>query len=700
MKKIIIISGIVSACIFLIQCDFNLSADEAFEKGKRHYTRNEKKKAYKYFNIAAKKSFNNASYQWAAARSAPNPNLAFVHSKAAWENGLKTPDVLLSIINLSFYFEKDKKLEYALTLYNQLPETFKNDQFRGVIHEKFQQYDSAIVLWMKAFDKSPSAELCNKIAYAYGKNRQMSKAKKFLEQCRKEKLLDGNGYIMLAHAAALDYEYTDAAQIFNEARMRGLYGLAVQIEHAGFFIIEGKFADAENVLSAALHSGSVSQSHALTQRARIMLSFLYYLRKDKENIEKLIKDRPANTAESKAELSFYQTLSAMLAHDNDKRELLDRIDKSLPRYPVIELLHARENAASGNYEDAVESYRKLPEIFQNSPGIIVEFAAALTKTGRYDEALALINTMHKHKKFTRNSLELFRDLAFKKDLLDQSMAAQKLLEQKYKNDAGILYKKALFAIKAGDNDTALRIFTRLANKYPQEERFEISRIAVYLLKEEYETLIKESNNSKLAYHVLSPFIAQAYIKLQQPQRAEEVYRKSLEEKKTIRMMLEYAQFLINNQKPEKAADIYKELIEEQKDKLAEDSSGNAVILNNFAWALLQNPDSDKKFALTIAQKAHSLLPSNVHILDTYISALNETKNYDKCIDILRNNVFVNEEPKLLYYLALAYEIKGDLNKAVRLYQNLDKQQFSKAQLRFDKDQVDIKKKVSELLPRL
>lgn len=693
-------TAILLLCISfsILQCSEQLTGEEAFNKGKEYYTAKDFAKAYTYFKKAIDKSKDNPSYQWAAAKSTTNRNLAFIHTQAAWDNGMKTFEVLVSLTNLSLQNDSTQKLQQALSLFKQLSDTGNKLELRADLFNMFGQYDSSLAIYTSLFEKTPSAELCNKITIAYGKKGEREKAISFMKKCHEQKLLNSEGYLILAYLYALEYDYKGIDQLFDEAQKMGYYTVKLQVEHAGFSILSGNLAAAESLLVDLAEPVQGTADDIANLRARVMLSYIYRAHKEPEKIKQLIERTRKAAKESKdKEIAYYSALIPLIQDSAASLAELDKARGNLPRFPVIELIHAREHANISDYEEAIKGYKNLPDIFMLAPNILIEYAVALTKTGRYDDALSLINVLHKKKRYTKNSLELFRDITLKKQLLDKSLAAQTVLENLYKDDAGVQYKSAILALKTGDSKKALQIINDLITKYPAEKQFELAKISMYLYTEDYKQVIEACRISKLPVQLYGSLLAKAYIKLGNIDSAEKVYTKIIEENKTLPNMIEYAQFLIETKQYGKATSTFENILKSYKDILEKDSVGNAIILNNFAWSLLQTEEgSDNQLAVKIVEKAYKLAPKNLHILDTYATALMKNNKYKECISLLSKNTVALREPALALQCATAYEKKGDDNKAMRLYQQILELPDSTSQLKIPAFREEVKQRIAAI----
>ncbi|MDD5675324.1 MAG: hypothetical protein PHC61_14230, partial [Chitinivibrionales bacterium] len=539
MKKIVFKFAIGSLFCLLAGCStgFTLSAEKCYKKGREKAQENKMALAYKYFDAATKKDPKNVQYQWAAATTAPNQNAAFVHTEAAWKIGLKRPDVLLALSRLSFHTEKRKALEYALNLYAEMPDSFRTPLFRSQIFYNYEEWDSCLAIILPLFAQSPTKALVTAIASVYGSKGDREKSRSFLQDCRKRNLLDGNGYVMLASLAAPVYRFRTIDSLFAEAKQNGLYNKDIAMEYSGFLVAQDRLDEAEKILDELKAPPAGEQNTLLNHRARVGLVFIYAGQGRRDKIVSLMQTVSGKTPSQKAEYALDKAMLDLFADSTQAFEELREAARKLPENPLIQLVLARENAKHKNYKEAVALYKKLPGIFIYSPRIMIELANALSLCGNDDEALAYINALHGHGLFTRPSLELFRNISFKKHLIEKSLAAQKLLEQKYSGDAGILWTGVALALQMGKTDSALALATVLCKKYPDEKQFEMGRISLYLIKKDYERVLAECARSSAPASLLAPLQARAYRQLGKNNLADSAYARGLADKKTPGLML-------------------------------------------------------------------------------------------------------------------------------------------------------------------
>jgi len=652
-------------------CTGSGDAVTLFEKGQLELQQKDMKKAYAYFKKASSKAPDSARFHWAAAKTAPDQNAAYVHTKSAWEKGAKNPGVLLALTRLSFHTELDKKLAYALELYNNLPDSSKTQEFLGDLYLQFGKYDSTLAILDRLFKSKQSSRLANKIAVVYDKMGYSKEGVDFLKECRRKKLLDGRGYIMLASYLAGTYNYSEIEKVFAETKKYGYYSQSVQLEHAVFLLAQEKLEEAMALLEDLAEENPEQSAKKQTQiHARLMIAYIHFLRNEMSEIERIQAVLDQTDPIENAEFNFMNVLKELKKDTGSQVfEYMQPVIQVIPKDPIVSLTYARALVQKKQYEKAVNVYKTIPQLLLRSPRVLTEFAAVLVKAGKIDEALNTLSVMHRQNFFTKRSLEIFRDLAYEKELLDKSLAAQKLLEKKYSNDISVQWNGGLLHLKNKEYVKARLVFAKLARKHPEEAQFEVSRLSTYLFTKQYNQLITECKRSSLTAKKKAPLLAKAYQKLGEHEKAKKEYRKALDAGKNRPLAMEYASFLISIGEHKNAADLYSQLINEAGD-VEDNPKMTALLYNNLAYSQLQLNGSDKKAAVNLVKKAYSLDSKNPSILDTYAEALIKTKDYKQCIEVLQSNVLTATEPRLIFHLANAYEKINDINNAVRNYKKV------------------------------
>lgn len=654
-----------SGCTMLIQ-----DPEKAYEKGVELAKENKIDNAYKYFLAATKKQPDNPKYHWAAAQVARNQNAAFIHTEMAWKSGMKSVPVMASLLRLSLFTNKEQRTAKMVSLFNELPDSVKSPLLKAELFSQIGESDSALAIWKKLYTSKPSSMLAFKIGRELNIKNETTKAREFLETARKAKMLDGAGYVLLASMRAFEYDYEGIEDIFKETKLFGLYSNEVALEEASFLFVSGKFDAAAAILTGYRQANPDQKDQLLNHRARINLAFMFAMRKEPDSINALISVIPDSSPFKSAEQRFYKILQ-----EGEKMESaallkeLDEIRKSVPGNPFIELYTARALLKSNQYAKSLEVYQRLPGIYLRSPAILTEYALVLSRSGKENEALAAISIMHKRKSFTRASLELFRDLTFRKNLLEKSEYTQQLLEKLYGNDARIRFNGAILALRTGKVDSAITLLSDLEKQFPNEHQIRTTRISALIVKGDYTNALALCHSGNTPRELTIPLEAQILKKQGKEQDALQLIETARKEKNSQQLSLLHAEMLMGMDKNEEAAKIYEELLAtNNSDKGASAQTG--VFYNNMAWALLQSEKPDKKTVMKAAERAYQLLPSSANVLDTYAEALIRFGQYGECIKILEDSKITQSEPRLLFQLGIAYEKKNDLNKAVRNFKTV------------------------------
>ncbi len=681
-----------SGCTMLIQ-----DPEKVYEKGMNFVKEKKIETAYKYFLAATKKQPDNPKYHWAAAQTARNQNAAFIHTEMTWKNGMKNVPVMASLLRLSLFTNREQRTAKMISLFNELPDSTKSPMLKAELFSQTGESDSALTIWKNAYTTKPSSMLAFKIGRELNIKNETTAAREFLENARKAKMLDGAGYVLLASMRAFEYDYEGIEDIFKETKKLGLYSNEVALEEASFLFISGKFDAAAAILSSYREANPGQKDQLINHRARLNLAFMYAMRKDTGSLNTILSEIPDSSPFKTAEQRFYKILQ-----DGENMESeallkeLDEIRKSVPGNPFIELYTARALLKSNQFEKSAEIYRRLPGIYLRSPGILTEYALVLSRSGKENEALVALSIMHKRKSFTRTSLELFRDLTFKKNLLDKSEHTQQLLEKLYGNDARVRFNGAIMALRTGKVDSAITQLIDLEKQFPNEHHFRTTRISALIMKGDYTNALALCHSGNAPRELIVPLEVQILKKQGKETEALQIIESARKEKDSPQLSVLYAEMLMGIDRYEEAAKIYEQLLDSNKSKEA--GAQTAALYNNMAWALLQAEKPDKKTVIKAAERAYQLLPSSANILDTYAEALLRFGQHGECIKILEGSKVTQKEPRLLFQLGLAYEKKNDLNKAVRHFETVVAMMDStKGTIEMDISKAAIKRHIEKIM---
>jgi tetratricopeptide (TPR) repeat protein len=641
------------------------TAEQLYEKGKAFAKSGNIKKAYDQFKAASKKDPENTTYLIAAGSTSPDQNTAYIHFKNAWEKGAKNRFVFTNLIKLSFHVDKKEKESYAFSLYEELPDSLKSAQFKGELYFQFANYDSSLAIWEKEMQQSPTPELCNQISLAYINKKEIDSALNILLDCKQQGNINAQTYIQLASLFSSKMDYKAVNTLFEEIQNGVFDNSLTKLEFAAFFLIHDDMEKALTLLKSAEQKVPTNQEAFVLRKIRCMKAYLSVTQQRVDGIDALIT-QVQNIPE---EVSLLNALKAVIKKDSSSLESLESARSKNPLDPFVDILCARSNFLAKKFDKALSYYQSLPGIIQWSPRILTEIILCYAASDKEDEALKRINFMHKHGVFTKKSLEIFRDITFRKDLLDKSTAAQKLLEKQYGSDVNVKWHSLLIAIKEKRFEDADKTINELIKSAPDNERFKLTRFSIMFLKNDYQGVIKELPSSGLPEEKTMPMEATAWLKSGDTAKAINVLEKSVGKYNNFQTMVELAQLYTNTNNSIKAVSLYKQIVNRAESSKV-DSNTTGALLNNYAWILSSAPNGDLATALDAAKKAYELIPNNLSIIDTYTSILLKAGKYKECIKIIENNPLPMKQPRLLQYLAESYEKSGNLNKAKRYYEDV------------------------------
>ena len=651
--------------LVFVNCMINESANDLFAEGKKFAADGNQKKAFSCFKSAAKKAPDSALYFFAAAQTAPDQNTAFMYTKFSWEKGYKNLTVFTSLLRLSFHVDKEKKFEYALSLFSELPDSIATNNLKGDLYYDFSHFNEARNIWKNEFTKTGKSFYCPKIAHAIVKLGKVDTAIAFLYKCKDDKKMDSEGYSTLISLLAMQYKYREVDRLFSDASSGNLYDDQLRLDQITYLIMNGRGSEAEQLLARSAGPSNPIVKGLINIRLHTLRIFNEVMAGQKDRALYLIANYPADTVLKGKDVTVYNAIKSFINNDSSSFTLLKNACEKLPSDPVTTIFMARAAMKTKKYKEAIEYYNHLPGLVLWAPIIVAERAQAMALTGNDDDALKVISFMHSKRIFSRQSLELFRNLTLKKDLIEKSEAAQKLLEKQYSNDIGLKWKGLLVAIKAEKIDSALTIANQLSVQYPDDDRFELTKLTLLLIKKEFRKVLEIVGKSSLPREKTKPIEAVAWKGLGDTTQAILAYEEAIKDRSEPILKMQLAEMYFQTKAYNKANMLYSELLEDSTASMFRDSLQMAVLLNNNAWTIMTAGEKDLTAASNMAKKAFDLAPGNMHILDTYISILYEAKKYKECISLLEKNTQALTQKRLLIHLSRSWEMRGDNNKAKR-----------------------------------
>jgi len=321
---------------------------------------------------------------------------------------------------------------------------------------------------------------------------------------------------------------------------------------------------------------------------------------------------------------------------------------------------------------------------------LVEFAQVLRRSGLPSDALTVLQRLHGRGFSSRVSIELYRDLAVEKGMTKEAEKAQKLLEERFKDDPAVLLAGSMLALRSGNLAEASSTLQALSGQFPEREDVETARLGVFLARKDYEGLLRASSESRVPRATLAPFVATALSHLGRAAEAEEVLEKAVAERAEPRLVLAYANQLLANGKSEPARARYEEFLRAQPrnevarlglatlalqggDIASSRTHAEAVAAGKgvgtaYAHTLIAELDLRQgrfDLALAAANRALSLDPNNERALILQGVATLELGRADEAELLLQRSAAARpNDPALQWHLARAKAARGSTGEAL------------------------------------
>ena len=697
-----------------------LSADAAFHKAEVNAAKGKYGKAFRYIKMASDKKPGDAKYAWSATQlsmAVRNANAACFYAQRAWKDGRKERDVLQALVQFNFFSDKKQKLDYAMSLVNQMGANIDKDDLRASIDEDFGEIARARELREEQFNRTPLPALATKLGRLYLRAGRDSLALFFLQSCRKGKKLDDEGYAALARLYAKKGDIKEAERCYQEAGEVNKSSDKLDYDHALFLLATKDFDRATSMLdslitkypenknletariSAFMAKGDFNgalrecgkSSAPLGMIAPLRARILTYLNRLPE-AEAAYDSAVAHNPDLRISLEFGNFLISKM-HKSDKAAgIFESILKKSPSEQVANLglatiaLDAKDYAGARKRAEAILStknptplaYLVLAHVnfFEGKPQAALESCDKLLAVApNFEKALFLKGLSY--------------DLLGRFDKADEILTSLALKQSGFPEKSART-KRALVAIKAKQKkyDEALKLVDELD---PLKKTIEFNRVRLEIFafsgnyakadetlrsikpaipKEDflfYQSWLLELRGDLLgAASILESDLPSRKIAIRwallrlKAGKMEGILEKLPKDSMKVSDWLQLASVTDKNKQYAYSTQFYKKAM-----KLDE---GNTAVLNNYAYASMQTPGFNREEVLSAAKKAYMALSDRPEVLETYAEALIKCDKPADCIKLLQDKkMLTKQSANLLYLLGTAYEKTGDLRGAVSSY---------------------------------
>ncbi|NLW32686.1 MAG: hypothetical protein GXY77_14660 [Fibrobacter sp.] len=635
------------------------NAQKLFKKGTRCQNTGNIYDAYVFYKQAINKEWN-PLFEWAAASTAPNLYTAHLHAKAAWSGGLRDKDLFIFLLKTCRFKTLDSAFIYSVDLLSQMPDSLKTGYLKGQIHFILGDNKTASSVWKHAYQNYPDSDLASAITELFFAQGMYDSLFTFCSIAIEQNLLDESGLTLYAYALAHTGRFDEADSVLNLFKNRLNYN-DFHEEKAWLYYFSGNINKAINLLESSL----IKTGFRDIQK-KLMLSFFYSQNSDTTKLKNLLSSKRKQTESEKQIRMFNDAMFLLSKHDTLTCEKLEELRTFFMQNTAYHFVRARLNAQRAP-DRSFESFKLLPSVITRFPEITLEYASLLRSNGIFDFALSLLTDLHNRGIYSKESLLLYRDLAFRLNFINESFETGLFLEHLFPDDNNIRLSNAQLLIKAGMLDSAARKLHALRISHPDEPKFQTLYIQVLFMLKKYEKVLLECNASTAPLYDILAMKARALVKLNRINEADYIYKKLLSVKADMELSVEYADFLYSSEKTDDAVILYQNIIDSCNNS---EQNLKATVQNKLAKILLKSSSGDKNRALKIATEAFQNKDNDPYIIDTYAEALRQTGKILESINLLQGAISKDRNPLLLNRLAYTLYMTDNKKIATEIYNEL------------------------------
>ncbi|HLV32079.1 MAG TPA: hypothetical protein VKY57_10955 [Chitinispirillaceae bacterium] len=653
--------AIIIITIIFSHCDKSSydNAQNLFKKGTQCQNTGNIYDAYVFYKQAINKEWN-PLFEWAAASTAPNRYTANLHAKAAWSGGLRDKDLFIFLLKTCQFKTLDNAFAYSVDLLSQMPDSHKTGYLKGQIHFNLGDNKTALSVWKHAYQNYPDSDLASAITELFFAEGMYDSLFTFCSMAIENNLLDQSGYTLYAYALAHTGRFEEADSVLNLFKHR-FNRYDFHEERAWLYYFSGNINNAIKLLESSLKKTGFRYI-----QKKLMLSFFYSQNSDTTNLKRMLSSNRKHTESEKQIQTFNDAMFLLSKHDTLTSEKLEDLRTFFMQNTVYHFVRARLNIHRAPHR-SFESFKLLPSVITRFPDITLEYASLLRSNGDFNFALSLLTHLHNRGIYSKESLVMYRDLAFRLNFINESFETGLFLEHMFPNDNNIRLNNVQLLIKAGMLDSAARKLHELRMNHPNEPGFQTLYIQVLFMLKEYEKVLLECNASTAPLYDILAMKARALVKLNRINEADYIYQKLLSVKTDMELSAEYADFLYSSEKTEDAAALYQNIIDSCN---SSEQNLKATVQNKLAKILLNSSSGDKNKALKIAFEAFQNKNNDPYIIDTYAEALRQTGKILESINLLQGAISKDRNPLLLNRLAYTLNMTDNKKIAAEIYNEL------------------------------
>lgn len=496
----------------------------------------------------------------------------------------------------------------------------------------------------------------------------------------KQKLMGngGDALKMLEQAVRInpksDAGYFQIAQILlatGDLKNGKKYALeAYSLDKSNFWyviMLAGTYYEEKNIDSAIIFYEKAVKLEPQKESLQITLAGLYSENKKYDRAEQILEEIDRKYGVNKASSG---EIVKNLMWSGKWNEALDKANELIKAFPdeiLFNGLLAEIYRGKGEPDKASEVYKSLIDRNPGNPEIQLAICDFLIEEKRYDELMALLNTIVLNDRITReDKMTLFARIIENKAILQANMDKVKLsvmvLEAAYPKDDIIMLLRPDALTAAGDLDGAAKRLEEIV-KERKENYFAWEKLLfVYLQKADYlnlerkaaecATMFNRSFVAKLLYATAATENGNYKVAGEEIEKAEILAGNDNE--MILQVLSLKADLLYRTGEYDKAFAVFREALSRKKDDI--------TIMNNYAYYLAEQ-NMNLKEAEALAKQVIIKEGNNNTYLDTYAWVLYKRGKYKEAEKIMKSIIDGNNDNDAEYYEHYGYILKKRHNCA-------------------------------------
>jgi len=498
----------------------------------------------------------------------------------AWKRGMKDPVTIQLLMASNSGESKDKQYAYICRFLDELPDTRSNALFQAEIYYRLNHKKDAEKIWLRYFnDKSISSEKRSKYVRRAVQCRildnDLSGAADLLDAAYNQGCMNLSLYNLSISLFLLNGDFERSKKLLNEAKKR-YTSEELQLKDAMISLYMGDFEKADHQLSEIqMPSTSSISDLAVQYNARMYLALLRIMQSGKDaffldliyNSKESSRYLEGNRGRSKvlslyispemleSEVLFYKGVSAVLKGKPDAFQKFKSKNELYPNHPVVDFIILKLALLDDSSRSSVAKVRKflstgklsiiegIHGLFILSPPVTAEISQILFSLGAYKDAETLLSSLNGRKKYTSKSINMLLKIALQ-------TRNRKLLD-------------ALMQLKDIDRFIDFDILMQLSKRPDLQSKLckkGIFKVILLANDGKIDEAISLCDSLQLPKDKSTLLRAEIYAAGGDSEKAEELFKKSLNLENDFWGYREYATFLLREGKVDAASTLYREIL--------------------------------------------------------------------------------------------------------------------------------------------